>query len=165
MPVSRIKHRDGFSLVELTIALAIFSTGLGSFSLLMMMAIQETAASHLQTVAIMQMDSLAESVRLNSGSVDGFLVPAASPGCLEGLACPDRMAGATVHQWQRQLSRQLPGGSGLLCRDSTPRDGKRADPACDGSGGLVIKAFWEESGRKGEAGVIERRVTRMVPLL
>ncbi len=47
----RPHQADGFSLIEVVIAIAVFSTGLGGLSLLLMLAIQETMASHWQAYA------------------------------------------------------------------------------------------------------------------
>ena len=156
--------QSGFSLIELTIAAAIFSTGLGAFSLLLLLAIQGTVESGLQTVAALHARSLAESVRLTPGAVPAFENPSAESDCPVGSVCmPAQMAAASFLHWRRQLARQLPGGSGLICRDGTPEDGTAANPACDGGGYLVVKVFWREPGDNGVSQ--ERRSVSRLPLL
>lgn len=164
MRLLSVKRGLGFSLVELTVAIAIFSTGLGSFSLLLMMAIQGTAESRLATIALAQSRSLAESIRMSPGAVADYQAGGVSAPCFDGNICaPGKMAGATLYGWSQQLARQLPGGSGLACRDSSPNDGDHLDGACDDAGNLVVKVFWDEPGEDGNERV--RRVVNRLPLL
>ena len=52
------------------------------------------------------------------------------------------MATADFARWRTALANALPGGSGVICLDSSPGDGTAAAPACDGPGGqLAIKVF------------------------
>ena len=156
--------QSGFSLIELTIAAAIFSTGLGAFSLLLLLAIQGTVESGLQTVAAQHARSLAELVRMTPGAVPAFESPTPDSDCPVGSVCTSwQMAASSFLHWRRQLARQLPGGSGLICRDGTPEDGTAANPACDGGGQLVGKVFWREPGNNGDS--LERRSVSRLPLL
>ena len=161
------KHRyEGFSLVELTIALAIFSTGLGGFSLLLMLAIQESSASHLKSIAAIEAASLADSLRLAPDAVDGALPYAAAGNCPAGSFCTaQQMASSALHDWQEGLARRIPGSAGVLCFDSTPDDGQVGAPACDGAGGAVVKVFWSEPGRKEYKSGQQRRQVALLPLL
>lgn len=145
------KGKRGFSLIELTVAVAIFATGLGSFSLLLLMAVQGTAESRMQTVAVSQARSLAEAVRMVPGAGGHFLSPGSTAICSTGSVCaPALMAAATFNDWSLQLATLIPGARGLVCRDATPVDGSVSDAACDGNGGLVVKVFWAEPGGTGE---------------
>jgi type IV pilus assembly protein PilV len=156
--------QSGFSLIELTIAAAIFSTGLGAFSLLLLLAIQGTMESGQQTIAVQHARSLAESVKLIPEAVSAFEHPAPQSECPVGSSCsPGQMASSSILHWQRRLARQLPGGTGLICRDGTPEDGTASRPACDGGGQLVVKVFWTEPGKDG--GSLERRAVSRLPLL
>lgn len=157
--------RCGFSLIEVVIAIAIFSTGLGGLSLLLMMTIQETAASGMRSVAVSQVRSLSGQLMMLPGIPVESIGPMDSPSCLEGASCPPgQMAGAALHQWQQQLAELIPGGSGLVCRDSTPNDGIGGNPSCDGAGGAVVKVFWTEPGTGEDGAVLSQRVVAALPL-
>jgi len=136
----------GFSLIELTVATAIFSMGLGGLSMLMLTAIRGTVDARHQTVATAQAFSLAEMIIMNSDAVGHYIdpTPLDPDACLEALCSDEAMAAGNWSFWQAQLQRELPGSKGLVCRDSTPDDGYADDPSCDGAGGLVIKIFWSE---------------------
>ncbi|MEE4216738.1 MAG: prepilin-type N-terminal cleavage/methylation domain-containing protein [Xanthomonadales bacterium] len=164
----RLIHRPGhggFSLIELTVAVAIFSTGIGSFSLLLLLALQGTVESRLHSIAVSQVRCLTESVELLPTVAGDFPRTSSPQACLAGSVCtPVPMAAATLQRWQVQLAREIPGGRGTLCRDSTPFDGSVRDARCDGAGHGVVKVFWLEPGANGqEAG--DRRVVARLPLL
>ena len=163
--LSILRHR-GFSLVELTVALAIFSTGLGGFSLLMMLAIQGSSASRLQSIAAIEAASLANRLRLVPGITIHQSSIDAGPPCQNGSYCaPLQMAGFLLDDWQRGLEYRIPGSVGVLCADSTPDDGRVDWPACDGLGSTVIKLFWTEPGREDKGAPRHRRLVTLLPLL
>ena len=158
-------QQRGFSLIELTVALAIFSAGLGSFSLLLLMAIQGTLESRLHSIAASQIYSLSESISMTPAAGFDFSGTSTAPACLLGAVCtPAQMAAATLAQWQKQLAGQIPGGQGVVCKDSTPGDGSVQDAACDGTGDRVVKVFWTEPGGPG-VDIQDRRVYARLPLL
>jgi prepilin-type N-terminal cleavage/methylation domain-containing protein len=136
----RNSRESGFSLIEVIIAAAIFSTGLGGLSLLLLTAVMGTAEASHQTIAS----------------------PGAEP-CMVGDDCSsEQLAYADIDHWLGELARELPRGSGLVCRDSTPDDGHSADPACDGTGNLIVKVFWMELRHQGdEDGGLRRLVARL----
>lgn len=159
-------RHDGFSLIELTIALAIFSTGLGGLSLLLMLAVQESTVSQVRNAAVVQAASLAEAIRLNAAGGEEYLSRPVKNDCLDGLVCdPAQMASAALFDWQQRLSQRIPGAVGLVCLDSTPLDGRPDETACDGAGGMVIKVLWQEPGGNGEPAIRDQRVVRRLPLL
>lgn len=162
---SPVRENRGFSLIELTIALAIFSTGLGGFALLLMLAIQDSAATRLQNLALIQASAMAETIRLVPGPAVDSLTPREASACMQGVHCePELMAEAALHRWQHKLAAQVPGASGVLCLDSSPFDGRRDDPSCDGSGTAVIKVLWQEPGREENESLLERRVVTRLSL-
>lgn len=155
---------SGFSLIEVTIAAAIFSMGLGGLSLLLLTAVMGTAEAGHQTMATNKASSLAQQIVLNSDSLGHYMYPLpAAESCLDELACSsEQMASSQVAAWQRELADELPRGSGLVCRDSTPDDGHSVDGRCDGAGGLVVKVFWQELRHvNDEDGGLRRLVARL----
>ena len=140
----------GFSLIELSVATAIFSMGLGSLSLMMLAAIQGTVEARHQTLATSQVEAMAEMIAMSSDAFGHSVFPD------QGIQA-EAMA-----DWRSYLGEELPGGDGLVCRDSTPDDGDRTDPSCDGNGPLVIKVFWQETRHsKSEHGDLRRLVSRL----
>ena len=157
--------QTGFSLIELSIATAIFSMGLGSLSMMMLAAIHGTAEARHQTVATMQASSLAEMIAMNSDAYGHYINPpgAETPPCQEDFCQGEAMAAGNMVFWQTQLSNELPGGEGLVCRDGTPDDGNSQNPSCDGDGAVVIKVFWEESRHENDEDGGHRRLVSRLP--
>lgn len=155
---------SGFSLVELTIATAIVSLGVGGLSLLLLLAMQGTFESRLRTLGVMHSASLHEVVALLPGAAHLFEgAGGGHPGCRTGQYClPPEMAGSLLESWQQRVERDFPAGSSVVCRDSSPDDGRASNPACDGAGGAVIKLFWQEPGDGPEPA--HRRDVRRLPL-
>ena len=139
--MGRPYRAKGFSLIEVVIAIAVFSTGLGGLSLLLMLAIQETTAAHWQAFAA----SRAQSVNELLLTVPSTAPPKPASGmerCLHGDLCaPGDMTAAALHRWQQDVAAMLPEGKGFLCLDATPNDGDAIQPGCDGSGERVVKVF------------------------
>jgi type IV pilus assembly protein PilV len=144
--------QSGFSLVELSVAMAVYSMGLGSLSMMLLTAIYGTTEARHQTVATIQASSLAEMIAMSSDAYGHYIHPPVSD-----------MAIGNMNFWQTQLRNTLPGGDGLVCRDSTPDDGNADDPSCDGSGAVVIKVFWAESRHEDPEDSGQRRLVSRLP--
>ena len=132
--------------------------------MMMLASVQGTAEARHRTVATTQAYSLAESIAMQSDAYGHYVDPQGeeTPGCDEDFCRGEALVTANMAAWQRQLSREVPGSYGLVCRDSTPDDGSASDPACDGNGALVIKVFWIESRhQKAEDGGQRRVVSRL----
>jgi type IV pilus assembly protein PilV len=140
--------------------------GLAGVSLMLLTAIMGTAEAGHQTFATNSAGSLAELIAVNTDAAPHYV----NPQSLEGTGCPDlddcgdiTMAALEVGNWRRELAAELPNGSGLVCRDSTPDDGYAADHACDGNGGLVVKVFWQETYRPDINDDGHRRLIARIP--
>ena len=157
-------RRAGFSLIELSVATAIYSMGLGSLSLMMMVAVQGTSEAGHEGVAVLQAASMAEQILMNSGAIGHYMIEPGGdpPDCGEAACSAEEMAAWTLHAWRNDLAVALPAGAGLVCLDGTPGDGEPADAACDGAGGPVVKVFWKipETGDGPESGT-GRQVARL----
>ena len=146
MQISVLRRDGGFSLIELSVATAIYSMGLGSLSLMMLLAVQGTTEARFETTATVQLSSLAEMILMNSDAAGHYAVDSGSDAeaCDLGHPCSvEEMAAWQLATWRGRLASELPAGSGLVCRDRTPDDGHTEDFACDGEGGHVIKIFWQ----------------------
>ena len=166
MRVGRRCQQRGFTLLEVAVATTVFSMGLGSFSLLLLLALQGTTESRYQSMAVVRATSMAEMVLMNPDAVGHFVnpVPVSSGSCEADEMCePGIMAGSDLQGWQTALEQALPGGSGLVCLDSTPNDGTIDNAGCDGTGSPVVKVFWEETRAHDDSAVQSRIVTR-IPL-
>jgi len=160
--------QKGFTLLEISVATALFSMGLGSFSLLLLLAVQGTAETQHRALAVHQADSLAELILMNSDAVGHYVYPieAGPNDCAPGLECsPGQLAGSSLARWQQSIGHELPEGRGLVCLDSSPEDGSPDNPACSGTGDAVIKILWREPSSKPGGEVENKRVVSTLPTL
>jgi type IV pilus assembly protein PilV len=167
MSFRQTRLQQGFSLIELTVATAIYSMGLGSLSLMMLLALHGTGGARLDTTAALHAASLAEMIAMSSDAVGHYLNEGApvAGDCTHAAPCSiDGMAAVNLARWRDRLAADLPGGDGLLCLDGTPEDGAGNDPACDGGGGPVIKVFWEAPAEHQASGPEARRHVSRLPL-
>jgi len=166
MPIRVPRIQNGFSLIELTVATAIYSMGLGSLSLLLLLAVQGTSEARLETMAAAQAGSLAEMILMTSDAAGHYALAPGSEtvSCDPGLSCSAaEMAAWQLDSWRRQLATELPGGQGVVCRDATPNDGDALDAACSGEGGTVIKVFWRQPSGASEPAVSPARHILRLP--
>lgn len=158
-------HRSGqrgISLIEVMVALIIFSVGLLALAGLQSSSLIENQVSYLRSQAVMLAGDMADRMRANPQAVENgdynnaTAVAGGSPvgACFTAAGCtPANMADHDRAVWGDALDTVLPRGQGVVCVDSTPQDGTAAAPACDGGtvGGMsmqVIKVFWERNGEQ-----------------
>lgn len=155
----------GFSLIEMLVATAVFSFGMGGMAALMLASAGGMVEAEHHSVANLSAAAMAATVQLSPAALDHPVNPPESvPLCFEGDACTaEEWLGSRYHFWRLELERRLPGGAGVVCRDSTPMDGDAAAPACDGNGPAVTKVFWQETRHAHDDDGGSRRVVVQVP--
>lgn len=74
------------------------------------------------------------------------------PGCISSGCSTAQLAQTDAYEWITKVEEELPGGVGVICRDSTPYDGIGGststawDPQCDGVSApavFAIKIAWD----------------------
>lgn len=140
-------HRQGgFSLLEVMVAGVVASLGLSGLAALLIASVSGTAQAEHRTVAQLLAGQLAEFILLSETADEVWLngPPVSAPACGPGSNCTAlQFAARNYLDWQLRAGLDLPGGSGLTCRDGSPQDGSAALPACDGAGPWVVKVFWQ----------------------
>lgn len=150
--------QDGISLIEVMMAVLIFSVGLIGLASLMVMATRSNHAAYLRTQVVFLANNMAARMSGNpvgvwSGNYNSTAYPvgAGSVGCSSGSAC-DAAALATHDQrlWSTQLQTFLPspeatiacGGVGSAGYDPTSQLAMR--PPYGGTCKMTIR--WSEQG-------------------
>ena len=155
------KHAKGFSLLEVLIAGAIMSSGLTGLAVMLFTAVAGTAQSGYRTTASQLADSIESMIEVSPSTRMIFLadVPDVVSICGEYNPCSTlQFSQANFKNWHGQVSGQLPGGAGSICKDSSPFDGTLDNNGCDGNGLLSIKIFWSRGARLDGS---ESRVVRV----
>lgn len=142
----------GIALMEALVAILLLSVSALAFAALQMRGLSASGSTMWRSKATILAYEMADRMRANhdavvSGQYNSLTSPTSVTDCGTSSACsPARMALLDYSQWSTELGQTLPGGTGVVCLDGTPDDGKTGEPACDGSGMLVVKVFWSERG-------------------
>lgn len=152
----------GFSLVEVMIAVVILVLGLLGILAVIINSLKLSSSSNYRSVAAIQANAIADTLRANpatlasAGTAASFSSPTAAQqlNCLKAAGClRDDYVNNQLWLWQAQLASSLPGGAGVICRDSAPvshsptqqANGTIASWQCDGTGQFVVKICWNEA--------------------
>lgn len=159
------RHQDGFTLLEVLIAVIVAGIGLLGVAALQLSTLKSTDASRYRSVAIQLTGDMADRLRANSaGAILGVAVnqgynrprtTVADPAyttpndACRSVGCqPGEMALDDLARWHDRISTTLPGGIGVVCIDSgslgAPQfDGTTLDPKCDNVGvAYAVKIIW-----------------------
>jgi type IV pilus assembly protein PilV len=140
-----ISPQNGFSLVEVMVAVLVISIGLLGIAKMQALALSSTGNSRLRALSAIQAASLASAIRANrdywstsatlnndltvvvqgnavAASTDAALLIANLPGCVQGSRCtPTQMAAADLRGWASDLNSLMPNALGtVLCTMPTP---------------------------------------------
>lgn len=141
---------SGFSLIEVLIALVVFSIGLLGVAGLQMSGLRANNSSALRSQATYLAYDMADRMRaniqgINDGSYNNLSGDPGDPGCVSSNCTPALMAQTDLHEWNLANATNLPSGSGAVCLDSTPDDGTPTSIACDGlETAYAIKIWWND---------------------
>lgn len=153
---------SGFTLVEVLIAVLVFSIGLLGLASLQVTGLKLGHDSALRSMATIAASDIADRMRSNlpalaRGAGSPYNNPSANmsgnPNCLgkntagaafntqcdsNAMALHDfyewyaNLRGQAATSWHPQIRQVLPAGDGIVCIDSTPNDGTPSNPQCDG---------------------------------
>jgi len=146
---------NGFTLIEVLIALVVLSLGILGVAGLQVKAQQFNRSAYLNTQATIIAHDMMERMRANpaalTASTPSYHLPNADKHdtCYTLAGCSaQEMAENDMYEWAGSTSdgvlSTLPGGSAVVCLDGTPDDGSPSDSACDGTGNIyVVKVWWQ----------------------
>lgn len=124
-----INKSSGFTLLEVMVALVIFSVGLLGLAGIQGTALQNNSSAYMRTIAMQQSYNMADLIRANTaadGSINSEFLPVSLSISVEPSDCSVNnkttvcsaleMAKFDIHQWQKDLAEQLPSGKGSVTR-------------------------------------------------
>jgi type IV pilus assembly protein PilV len=149
--------------MEALIAVLLLSLSALAYAALQMKGLSANSSSMWRSKATLLGYDMADRMRANreallAGGYNSLTVPQTITDCGVASNCTAaRMALLDYSQWSAALAREIPGGSGVVCIDSTPDDGSASASGCDGAGTmLAVKVFWSERGQPSRLAVAVR---------
>lgn len=169
--MNTLRLQNGFTLIEIMTSVAVLSVGLISIASLALTNLRSTAHGHSQSQATIIAEELADTMRANLDAYENNLFASnpqsASKNCIGATTCAyDEQAQYDGGVWLQHAADALPGGTAIICMDSTPDDGTPQDPACDGIGLNTVKLFWTDTRAQDSMATGEpfyRHVVALVP--
>ena len=115
---------NGFTLLEVLIALVIFSFGLLALAALMAKGLQYNTSALHRSYASAQAYDIADRMRANrlgitAGNYDSISGVGSDPGCIATGCTPAQMAQYDGWAWNSANAALLPSGSGSMTTDGT----------------------------------------------
>ncbi len=176
----KVMRQRGFSLIEVLVALVIFSIGMLGLAGLQFTALRGNHDAYISSIATLQLMDAADRIRANpegvsNGNYDSLDEDTSDPGCIASGCSPAAIANYDYWVWNTGdeiqpgtgNAQQLPSGEGVICLDATPDDGVSRDASgCDGAlvaGQRVfaVKIWWDDDG--DPATDMRRKVMRVSP--
>jgi type IV pilus assembly protein PilV len=153
----------GTTLIEALITVLVLSLAALAYAALQVRGVSNNASAAWRSQATLMAAELTDRLRGNpvgvaAGAYNNLTTPGSASACSAALPCtPAQMAVTDFARWRTSLGNLLPGGSGVVCLDSSPNDGSSSAPACDGLGAqLAVKVFWSERGTETRFATVVR---------
>ncbi len=154
----------GFSLIEVLVAIVVFSIGLLGVAATMAVSVRSTNTASLRTQATFLAESLADIMRaydvaMWADSFDGTYDGSATVADCVGVSCTEaQVAARDAAAWGQTMAATLPNGRATVaCAPTAPNPGgvfRRP------YGGLCqLDITWSETSDAGAAGAVPRQFT------
>jgi type IV pilus assembly protein PilV len=108
------QHSDGFTMVEVMVALVVLSVGMLGISGLYVISMRSGSSAIYRTQAVSLASDLAERIRANRNANIAYQGIAANNNCINNVALtctPAQLAANDLFVWNQQVTTTLPAGT------------------------------------------------------
>lgn len=127
----KIKNQNGFNLIEVMVALVIFSIGLLGLAGLQQVGLSQNNTAMQRTIAMTQAYDLFDRMRNNKAADYTAAAAASAPNCItSACGAGSDVANYDLYEWNLTLSNALPNGKGFIT---------------GGPSGYTVSIGWDES--------------------
>lgn len=145
-----MRRQLGFNLMEVMVALVILSIGILGMAKLQVIGVKQNQSAYMRSQATLFAYDLIDRMRVNRDAIDSYLnvvSGAANASCLEAAGCSkENMAANDLSEWFATIKRELPEGSGRVCRSDKADDANGA-PECEDNNSdhpVVVYIWWDD---------------------
>lgn len=163
--------QSGFSLLESLICILLITFAFLATARVHLASLRDTQTSGQVGQAAQLANDLAERMRVNFRNTSAYTASAAPSAAIAacntttGCSATD-MASNDLSEWNAALVARLPGGRGIVCRDSSPNDGASpASASCTGGATdpIAVKIWWNLRDDSGGVAALQRQTLAFVP--
>lgn len=146
------KKQNGFTLVEVMVAMVVFSVGLLGLAGLQSLGMTNNQTAYFRTVAMQHAYNMTDRMRNNVAAVNAgtyniaAIGPLAVPpvvlgttNCITNTCNSGDMASFDIFEWQANIAAELPQGRGSITAVPLP-----SPPAAAGAQQFVVCVMWNE---------------------
>lgn len=158
---TNIHQEAGYTLLEVLIALLVFSVGLLGLAAMLVSAVKGNHQAYHHSQAVYVAEAMADGLRANLSAVNGgdyntggspgapALIGTHSGGSCDSACNAQQLANRDLGNWVRMANGRLPNGRiGINCN----RVGAIPMPATSGFNGIcTIRVAWNETGDVGQS--------------
>ncbi len=167
--------KNGFSLIEVLVAISILTLGVIGTAGLQLAALRTARQSAFHAFALQLATEMADTMRADhgrarqtggvTGGVDPYVgmdyrsaegEPARPAKLCYASACDaQELAAFEIYEWKKRIRAALPGGRVKVCRDASPWDASKktlswnCEGAMDDSAPVVVKFGWQSKNPDG----------------
>jgi len=146
----RMRRQRGFSLIEALVGFLILSTGMLGIASLQAISLKSGKSSVYNSVSMMKVDQLLESMRANPTALGSYEGAGANNNCTGTKNCSAaELAADDVYWWQQDMKAGLPGSDVTTTVNVTPA------VAPSRLAQVQVKIAWKERN-KSASGSVDR---------
>lgn len=115
----KIKNQNGFNLIEVMVALVIFSIGLLGLAGLQQVGLSLNGIAMQRTIAMTNAYDIFDRMRNNRTTDYTSATAASTPNCITAACSSLQTANYDIYEWNLALSNALPQGKGFITGSPT----------------------------------------------
>jgi len=124
MRISIQKNNQGFTMIEILVAIVVLSIGLVGLASLQLNGLKYNHSAYLRSQATVLAYDMIDRMRANmaavtSGNYNNISGIPNDPGCISTDCTPSQMAQYDAREWNQSLAATLPSGQGTVTGDGT----------------------------------------------
>jgi type IV pilus assembly protein PilV len=144
-------RQRGSTMIEVMVAILVLALGMMGMLGMFINSLKISGGAIYRNTATQHAYMMADIIRANQVNLQSYFAPTATAtaNCFTSTGCTSAQMPNTEYKvWETQLSKLLPAGQGIVCRDNAAARSMSSMATyltCSGTGQVVVKVCWDES--------------------